>query len=170
MSRKPQRSGTSEPVALGLGWSVVLERRSRGAVLRVQHPEQAPVAIEIAITASGPVIRAAAAALELESATDIVARCERFAVEARESASIRAQTIEQQATGELSLSGSSVGVDARLGGVVVHANDDVQLLGEQVLLNCDRDPPVPSWIPQAAAAPASLPREDSAGDRELLDE
>jgi hypothetical protein len=167
MSGKPERSEVLESVSLGLGWSATLEERSRGAVLRVQHPEQQPLTLEITIGANGPVIRAAAAALELEAATDIVARCERFAVEASGSASITAGTIAQRASGPLRMEASEVAVDARTGSVVVSANDDVQLLGEEILLNCDRDVSLPSWIP-VPASEATLAHEDVAGDPDLL--
>lgn len=168
MRVKPERSEAVEPVSLGLGWSASLEARARGAVLRVQHPEQQPLTIEITITANGPVIRATAVALELESATNIVARCERFSVEARDTASITAGAIVQRASGPLRMEASEVAVEAKTGGVVVNANDDVQLLGEQILLNCDRDVSLPSWIPGPPADEVTLAPEDVAGDSTLL--
>jgi hypothetical protein len=43
---------------LGLGWSASLEARRGGALLRVSHPEQRGLLLEIAITVDGPVVRA----------------------------------------------------------------------------------------------------------------
>jgi hypothetical protein len=155
---------------LGLGWSAVLEPKSRGAMLRLVHPEQKSIAVEITITAQGPVIRASAAALEIESATDISARCERFAVDARDSIMVRAPEITHQASGTLRAEGRAVEVDAKDGDVRIHANDDVQLMGERVLLNCDRDATLPNWLPQPSPIESTLPREDVAGDAGLLDQ
>jgi len=154
--------------ALGLGWSAVLEPKSRGAILRLVHPGQESVAVEITITAKGPVIRACAAALEIESATDISARCERFTVDARESVTLRAPEITQQASGILRAEGRSVELDAKAGDVRIHANDDVQVLGEQVLLNCERDAVLPSWLPKPPEV--TLPRKDITGDVDLFGE
>jgi hypothetical protein len=154
--------------ALGFGWSAVLEPKSRGAILRLVHPQQESVAVEIAITAQGPVIRASAAALEIESATDISARCARFTVEARESVTLRAPEITYQASGVLRAEGSSIALDAKAGDVRIRANDDVQVLGEQVLLNCERDAVMPNWLPKPPEA--TLPREDITGDIDLRDE
>lgn len=54
-------------------------------------------------------------------------------------------------------------LEARVGSVVARANDDVQLLGENVLLNCDRTAPVPDWVtaPARAAARELLGVEDA---------
>ncbi|HXJ19462.1 MAG TPA: hypothetical protein VMT03_04445 [Polyangia bacterium] len=123
-------------VGLGRGWVARVQPTDRGALLRLQSPRQPAVDVEIVLTAAGPVIRAAAAALEITAASDIVARCDQFRVEARGSFSVRA---------------GEVAVTARTGGVAIRANDDVALNGEQVLLNCDRDPPLPSWLPGPAA-------------------
>ena len=159
-----------ETVALGLGWSAALEAKPLGATLRLRHPEQSPLTLEIAITASGPVIRASAAALEIDAATDIIARCERFAVEARESVILRGGEIIQEAAGTLRASGGALELNADTGDVRVHANDDVKLLGERVLLNCDREEPLPSWLPRAAEPEATLRREDVSGNASLFDD
>ena len=121
--------------SLGLGWSAVLKSKSRGAILRLVHPGQESVAVEITITAKGPVIRACAAALEIESATDISARCGRFTVDARESVTLRAPEITQQASCALRAEGRSIELDAKAGDMRIHANDDVVMDGERIRLN-----------------------------------
>jgi hypothetical protein len=146
----------------------VLEPKGRGAILRLVHPGQQSVAVEITITAQGPMIRASAAALEIESATDITARCQRFTVDARDSVTLRAPEITCQASESLRAEGRSIELDAKAGDVRIHANDDVQVLGEQVLLNCERDAVLPSWLPEPPVA--MLPREDTTGDSSLLGE
>jgi len=181
MSARPEDNGTlarprqdddigAPAQPLGLGWTAALEPRARGAVLRVAHPEQGQVAIEITITARGPVIRATAAALELESATDIHARCDRFTVEARESVTLRAPAITQQAAGTLRAEGRAIELEARAGDVRIHANDDVQVMGEQVLLNCERETPPPGWLPQLPAGDVTVERADVSGDVTLFDD
>jgi hypothetical protein len=120
------------PVALGRGWLVSFHPSDRGARLRLRHPRQRPVDVEIVLGADGPVVRAAAAALEITATDEISARCRRFSVDAAGSFAVRA---------------ADVALTARSGGVAIRANDDVAVNGEQVLLNCDRDPPAPSWLP-----------------------
>jgi len=105
-------------ITLRRGWVARVEPTDRGALLRLQSPRQPTLEVEIVLTAAGPVIRAAAAALEITAAS--------FAVQA-----------------------GQVALTARTGDVAIRANDDVALNGEQVLLNCDRDPPLPSWLPGA---------------------
>lgn len=153
---------------LGLGWSASLEARRGGALLRVSHPEQRGLLLEIAITVDGPVVRAFGAALELSSLGEIKARCERFTIEASQRIALKAPEITQQASEYLRAEGRTVEVDATAGDVLIHANDDVQVLGEQVLLNCDREPERPAWIPRPEPE-TTLPRQDVLGDPSLVE-
>lgn len=128
--------------------------------------------IEVVITTRGPVIRTSAVALELDAVEEISASCERFSIDARESISLRAREIVQEASSTLRAEAGAVQVTARTGDITLRANDDVQLLGDQVLLNCERDVELPGWLPtwaNAASAEAALPRQDAAGDAALLD-
>jgi hypothetical protein len=175
MEAKPKQEPSTDHGAvlthsLGLGWTATIEPQSRGAVLRLAHPEQAPVAVTITITGQGPVIQASAVALELEAATDISARCERFTIDARDSVTIRAPEITHHASGLLRAEGLAVELTAKAGDVRIHANDDVQVKGEQVLLNCERDSELPDWLPKTAPPEVTLPREEIAGDVGLFDE
>lgn len=171
-TKKRRATELSDDLAhsLGFGWTARLEAQGRGAVLRIEHPDQAPVDIVITITAQGPVIRASATALELETATDISAHCRRFTVDAQDSVTLRAPEINQQASGLLRAEGQAVEVTAKAGDVRIHANDDVQVLGEQVLLNCDREPALPDWLPKPPSPEVTLPRQDVAGDVDLFDQ
>jgi hypothetical protein len=157
-------------LAVGLGWSLALDRRARGLALQFRHPQQAPFDVEIAITSSGPVVRASAVALEIDSADEIVARCDRFSIQARSSVEIAAPEITCRASGTVRAEGREVDVVANAGDVRLRANDDVQLLGEQILLNCERQPPPPTWIPRMSPSPeVVLRRQDTSGELELLD-
>ncbi len=164
-----RESGDAAPgsVALDQGWRAWLERREGGAVLRVDHPRQAGLAVEIAMTADGPVVRLTAAALELNAATTIAARCETFTVEASDRIELRGRRIEQQASGALVAEAAEVAITARDADVQIRANDDVRVHGEQVLLNCDEDAALPDWLPQPAPPAALLPRRDADGDLDL---
>jgi hypothetical protein len=161
-------SAPTTNVPLGLEWVAALEPRDRGALLRLHNPQRGTVDVEIVLTVDGPVIRAAAAALEITAATEIAARCARFSVEAGESFSVRAGRIEHDASGSVRASGGEVALTARSGGVAIRANDDVALSGEQILLNCDRDPPWPGWIPLPRPEELTVPATNRQGDPELL--
>lgn len=155
---------TAGPVPLGDGWSAALTRQPGGVLLRVgRGASDQTLEITISLTADGPVVRARAAALEIETEHDLVARCDRFRVEARHSVElISGDTLRAQ--------GRRVEVEATHGTARIEANDDVQLLGENVLLNCDRPPPpVPAWARPGPAAPEpTLPAQPASGDPALL--
>lgn len=109
-------------------------------------------------------LRVAAASIELDAAHDALARCRRFEVAATESITLASQgDVAVRAHGR-------VDVAAATGDVRLQANDDVQLLGEHVLLNCDPTPPMPAWASGAPGpgAPGALPCSDASGDAALL--
>ncbi len=122
--------------------------------------QDAGLELEIVITERGPTLRVRAAALEFETPGDVGVRCRRFAVEASESVTLTAGA-------EARVEADAVTLEARKGMAKIRANDDVQLMGEQVLLNCERQAPMPSWV-QTLDAPALLPTGPSCGDASLL--
>lgn len=140
-------------VSIGAGWVAALEPRERGALVRLHSADRGTVNVEIVLTAEGPMIRASVGALEIAAESDVRVSCDRFLVEARKS---------------FAVSAADVAVTAREGEVAIRANDDVSVHGEQVLLNCDRDPPVPSWLPAPAPVQATLPASAEHGDADLL--
>lgn len=153
-------------VPIGAGWSAALVPTAGGALLRVGRGAGEPtLEIVVALTSEGPVLRARAAAMEIETDGDLIARCDRFRVEAR-------QSVELISGGDLQARGRTVGIEATHGDARVHANDDVQLQGENVLLNCDRTPPtIPSWALAAPVPPApSVAPAPASGDRALIDD
>jgi hypothetical protein len=165
----PPRTAPSRPLSLGLGWSVAIGRRVGALTLSLEHAEKDPLCIEIEMTEAGPIVRTRANAIHIEAAEDIVARCKRFDLEASDSVSIRASEIVQSATGTLATRAKDIEMTATTGDIRLQANDDVQLLGEQVLLNCEREQPVPPWVPLGPAEKALLPRQDTFGNAELLE-
>lgn len=132
-STTPFLATTSDAVLpIGEGWSAALSRRVDGALLRIVRGGDARcLEIAISLTADGPVIRAQAAALEIQTEGDIVARCESFRVEARDS-------VELSSAGAIEARGRRVDVEATHGAARIRANDNVQLLGENVLLTAIR--------------------------------
>jgi hypothetical protein len=164
-SRSPAATCSSTEVVARLddGWKARLSSRDGGAVVRVERgPDDRTLEIRIDLGADGPIVRVRAAALEVESTGDLVARCDRFRVEARKS-------VEIVSAGAVRAEGRTVDVQATHGGARIKANDDVQLLGENVLLNCDRSAPVPAWAVRAQLPPSpSVPVEHASGDAELL--
>jgi hypothetical protein len=155
-------------VSIGLGWVAALEPRERGALLRLQSAQRGTVNVEIVLTTEGPVIRASVGALEITAESDVKVSCDRFLVEARESFAVSAAEISHEARGALRATASEVALTARSGDVAIRANDDVSVHGEQVLLNCDRDPPIPAWLPRPPAIETTLPASSEHGDPEVL--
>src|ERR1700749_3616570 len=139
---------------------VQLSSTPGGAELTVRGPDgRLSLEIEIVLGVQGPVARLRTAAVQIETSQDVDVRCRSFRVEASEDISFHAQAM-------LKGVGAAVAVEASIGSVVARANDDVQLLGENVLLNCDRTAPVPEWVtaPARAAVHELLDVEDASGD------
>lgn len=161
-------------VALDGSHELVVARRERGATLSVRAASgQRELEIEIAFTERGPVLRAKAAAIELETEGAIAARCSDFTVDASRSIELRAgHDVVHRAGGALSVDAAEIEVAARERDLTLRANDDVRLKGEHVLLNCERQGPMPEWVPRGLEAieetPAALAASDSSGDASLL--
>ncbi|XYI02961.1 hypothetical protein ACMHYB_25685 [Sorangium sp. So ce1128] len=103
------------------------------------------VELDVRLTPSGPVLRIRAAELELSSPGAVRVDCDRFHVRAEhgivhETGGDLAQTVAGDATtrvrGELRAEARQATIEARRGDVQLVANDDVQLLGERIKLNC----------------------------------
>lgn len=134
------------------GTTISLTSRSKGYA----------VDVEVEFGTVGPVVRIQAPRVEIQSEEWNVS-CNRFEVQAKES-------IDMSTTGSANVSAARVSVNASPGAIRLRANDDVQLLGEQILLNCDRTPPMPPWVPQPRTQPASLPPSRLSGDDAVLSE
>ena len=161
-------------VPLDASHDLVVARRERGATLSVRASSgQRELEIEIAFTERGPVLRAWAASIELETEGAIEARCSDFTVDASRSIALRAGgDVMHRAGGALSVDAAEIAVAARERDLTLKANDDVRLKGEHVLLNCERQAPLPEWVPRGLDAieetPATLAPGDSSGDASLL--
>ncbi|MCA9710414.1 MAG: hypothetical protein KDK70_31530, partial [Myxococcales bacterium] len=138
--------------------------------LRSARPGEA-MELELRFEAGGTTVRLSTPAVELVSSGRISATCEEFAVQASRSIDLRSEgTIHQRAAGAHAIEAEELSVDASPGAVRLRANDDVQLLGEQILLNCERQPPMPAWVGAGREQPASLPPAAATGDPDVLAE
>lgn len=128
------------------------------ALLRVEGPGGMGLALEVHITPEGPVVRAFAHALELEASSSITARCERFEVEARAGIALQSGgDLTLQAAGTHVAQAARIGLEATRGRARIEANDEVQLMGAEVLLNAEPDAPLPAWVP--LLAPLEVPHD-----------
>jgi hypothetical protein len=158
-------------VRLGPGRALSVEQDTESARLRVRDEAGAELEIQIRFEASGPSVSVRARSLTLESSHHVLARCETFVVEAREKIELRSQgDVLQQADGNVRFAAHNIDVTAEPGSVRLKANDDVQLLGENVLLNCERPKPMPEWVRQRIRVDLTrIPPEAQAGDPELIE-
>jgi hypothetical protein len=115
---RPLESGA---IALTSGRRIEAEARPDGDVLRVRAPG-GEVVLSVLITEAGPVLRFESAAIELEATRKVAVTCDQFEVNARAGASIT--------TG---------------GDLTLEANDDVNVRGERIRLNCDEAPMAATW-------------------------
>lgn len=175
----PQGPSAARPagvVVVPLARSRSLEVRTETDVARLrvidasEGPQRA-LEIEVRFSAEGPLVRVRAHALELEAADHVTTQCQTFTVHAREHIELRsAGTLQQSAKQEMQLEARRIELDASPGAVCLKANDEVQLLGEMILLNCDRPSAQPAWVSQPTSIPAApLPPASASGDVELVE-
>ena len=94
------------------------------------------VELSIRFTKEGPILRFAAAAIDLESRGDIRLDCDRLEVRARERIDLAsAGDLRQTAGGHCVTEGQAVTVHAQAGKVEIEAADDVDVHGRRILLN-----------------------------------
>jgi len=112
--------------------------------LTIKNPS-GEVELEIRMTERGPVLKFRAADVELEATRDVKLACDNFHVEARgaiveEAGGDLRQRIKGNADvkvrGRMTLAAKETRVQAKRGNVQVEANDDVEILGERIKLNC----------------------------------
>lgn len=103
------------------------------------------VELQICMTEKGPLLRFRAADVELEATRDVKVHCEEFHVKAeknivQESGGDLRQRIGGQADvkvrGRMTLAARDTRIQAKRGNVQIEANDDVEVLGERIKLNC----------------------------------
>lgn len=140
-------------VVLPSGRAIEVQSEGDADILRFRAPSGECV-LTIHLSDAGPVVRVAAADLEVRTAKRLSLDCEEFQLRASKAAAIDVGgdlrervggTAHRVARGEAILEAQHVRVEARPGGIELRANDDVRVTGERVLLNSD-DPPMPlTW-------------------------
>jgi hypothetical protein len=119
---KTENGNSCRELELASGRSVVCRSAADSCDEVTIRGPAGEVLLEVALTPAGPVLRFHAAQVQIDCQGSFNVRCGSFAVET-------AGDIVQRAGGEMSL-------EARRGNVDVRANDDVNLNGERVRLNC----------------------------------
>jgi hypothetical protein len=162
-------------VPLGAGRSIEVQAVGEGkTLLRVRGDRQQQLQIAIHFDANGPVVSVVAPTLELEAVERIAASCESFSVDARDGIELRAGgDIVQRAGGTARVEGRRVEVEATPGAIRLKANDEVQVLGEMILLNCQHpsmETPMPDWIARPCVVDAGTPVAAASGDASVIDE
>jgi hypothetical protein len=153
------------------GRTLTVTSDDRRVELVISNAQHAELALEIRVEASGPVVSLRGASIEVRDSKRIALSCDEFVVQARDRIALETEgTLTQRSGGDTRILARDVAVEASPGAVRLKANDDVQLLGELVLLNCDRQPPIPAWVPVPAPPAPPLPLEPASGDRPLIDE
>lgn len=114
--------GHSRELQLASGRSVVCRSKEESRDEVTIRGPGGEVLLEVELTPAGPVLRFHAAQVELDCRGSLKLRCESFDV---------------RATGEIvQQAGGGILLEAQRGDVDVRANDDVNLNGERVRLNC----------------------------------
>jgi hypothetical protein len=121
---------------------------------------------------NGPVVRVQANGLEVESPGAVSLSCETFRVDAKRRIDLRSGgDIVQTAGGSARVDAQQVDVEASPGAIRLKANDEVQALGEMILLNCEHprtEAPMPAWTGPRVVAEA--PAEQTSGDAGVIAE
>ena len=159
------------------GRTVVLQEGSSDS-LTVFNPDGL-VELSVRFTADGPCLCFASATIHLAAKGDMRLDCENLAIRARQCIEIEAgRDVRQWTEGrhviaageEVRLEGANVEIEALQGAARVRANDEVQLLGEAVLLNCDPPEVLPGWAAVTPPVEQCVPMEAVSGSENLVAE
>jgi len=148
----------AEPVSTGSvmlksGRRVDAESGPTADILRVRG-RGGEVTLTVLLTDSGPVLQFEAADLDIKSAGRVSVTCDHFELRAKEGIAIDTdgfltETVRGDATrtagGRAKQEAANVEITANPGTVLVRANDDVDVKGERIRLNCDPAPMARSW-------------------------
>lgn len=147
---KPVGSGT---VVLTSGRRFEAEAGIEGDLLRIRAPG-GQIVLSVLVTDRGPVLRFESAALDISSLGRVAIDCESFDLRAREGIDVTAGgSLTEKVQGDthrIALGAArheahDIELRAEPGSVAIRANDDVDLKGERIKLNCDPAPMARSW-------------------------
>lgn len=141
----PHSESAAQRMALSSGRIVEADVDESGRDKFTIRSTTGEVELQICMTEKGPLLRFRAADVELEATRDVKVHCEEFHVKAeknivQESGGDLRQRIGGQADvkvrGRMTLAAREARLQAKRGNVQIEANDDVEVLGERIKLNC----------------------------------
>ncbi len=160
-------------IPLGAGRALEVRSQRDTATLQVRAEGNRLLQIEVRFDASGPVLRVQAPQLQVETPRAISFACETFKVDASRSIDLRSGgDMTQTAAGNARVDAQRVDVEASPGAIRLKANDEVQLLGEMILLNSEHprtETPMPAWTSGPAVVP-EVSAEPTSGDPAVIAE
>lgn len=147
-----------EPVAasafvLTSGRRIEAEARPDGDFLRVSAPG-GDVLLSVLVTPRGPVLRFEAADLELSAMHKVEIACETFELRAKQGVVLETDgsltehvqgDVTRQTGGRARQVARDIDLVAEPGTIGIRANDDVDVRGERVRLNCESAPMARTW-------------------------
>ncbi len=122
-------AGACRELELASGRSVVCRPAADSCDEVTIRGPQGEVLLEVVLTPAGPILRFHAAQVQLDCKGSFQVRCEKFEVETT-------GDIVQKAGGNVRVESKEMCLEAKRGDLDVRANDDVNLNGERVRLNC----------------------------------
>lgn len=127
-------------LAIGYNRTLAVESDEHGARLRIISPNQTDrMDLAIQFSSEGSMVKLQAASLEIDKAGSVSTKCDAFIVEAKERIELKTKgDFVQKAEKNSDIEARNLNLTAASGAVRLNANDDIQLLGEMILLNCDR--------------------------------
>lgn len=141
----PRAESTTQRMELSSGRVVEADVEGPGRDRFTIRSATGEVELQICMTEKGPLLRFRAADVELDATRDVKVHCEEFHVKAakhivQEAGGDLRQRIGGQADvkvrGRLTLAAREARLQAKRGNVQIEANDDVEVLGERIKLNC----------------------------------
>ncbi len=165
-----QASKVNRNMSIGYNRTLFIESDADSAVFRIEtlkHDEQ--IRFSIRFTHDGPIVDVCAAAVEIGQVGRLSAKCDSFVVEAKDRIELKTEgTIIQSAKENTTLEAKSLDLKAKLGDIRLCANDDVQLLGDMILLNCDRPERKNDMFKENLVPQAKVPVSNNSIDLEIL--
>ena len=162
--RSPRAAAATPPfLTSASGYQIQSVGAPEQELITVTAPD-GRLCLSIALRPDGPVVEVHAQSLRFASQGLLRLDCDRLEINATTETALRTGALTQEVAGEVrTRAGGTVDVEAhahrlrsRMGDISLHANDDVSLDGERVLLNSPRAATrVAPDAPGAALAPAT---------------
>lgn len=136
MERTPPDESTREIVGLAGQQRLVVQRSPEGDLVQILSRDGV-VALTVAITENGPVLRFEGASLVLQAAGKLAIEADELELRGQSGVTLStAGDLRLEATGDLHSEARIQTVTATRGDVKLRANDDVTLVGERIRMNC----------------------------------